>query len=99
MAEDKRNEEAKKKAADEKAALAKVQTTQRASATGKPTPTQEELDAANLGVPLPEHEPDGSAVEGDPAAKQKELEAHKPSGGYDTRAMAPSAARRAPASE
>jgi len=91
-------EDAKKKAADEKAALAKVQSTQRERATGKPTPTQEELDAAMTGESV-KLEPDGSAVEGDLNVKHKDLEASKPHGGYDTRAMAPATGRRAPASE
>lgn len=77
-------EDLKKKNAEEKAAREKMQAEQRQRATGKPTPTQEELDAANSGETATEHEADGSAVEGEVA---KQLEANKPAAGYETRAM------------
>jgi hypothetical protein len=49
---------------------------------GKPTPTQQENDLAACGAHFHEHEPDGS--DPDPYAT-KEMEAKKPTGGYQTR--------------
>lgn len=66
--------------------VAKVQNVQRERAVGKPTPTQKEIDTHQTGATPVKLEPDGSAVEGEVA---KELEAHKPTGGYQTRTMAP----------
>lgn len=48
----------------------------------KPTPTQEENDLAALGVPLTEHEPDGSPPQPPPGA---EAQKGAPSPGYQTR--------------
>ena len=49
---------------------------------GKPTPTQDENDLHALGAYFHEHEADGS----DPDPHQtKQVEASKPSGGYQTR--------------
>jgi hypothetical protein len=54
---------------------------------GKPTPTQDELDRANLGEHITEHEADGAELE-EVAAKQ--LEAKPASGGgYQTRQATP----------
>jgi hypothetical protein len=75
--------------------LPKVQAQQREKATGKPTPTQKELDAHNTGEAAAKLEADGSTAEGDVT---KELEAHKPAGGgYSTRTMHPAASGPPPA--
>jgi hypothetical protein len=66
---------------------------------GKPTPTQEENDLHALGANFHEHEPDGSALES-PVEKHvdKQVEANKPAGGYQTRQTqaAPAPARPVP---
>jgi hypothetical protein len=49
---------------------------------GKPTPTQEENDLHALGAYFHEHEADGS---GPDPHQTKQIEANKPSGGYQTR--------------
>jgi len=54
---------------------------------GKPTPTQDELDRANLGEHITEHEADGSDEE---PAVGKQSEAKPASGGgYQTRQATP----------
>ena len=57
---------------------------------GKPTPTQDELDRANMGEHITEHEADGSDIEETPlsaeASAKKHAEAKPGSGtGYQTR--------------
>ena len=85
-------EETKKKLADERAAREKA-TKEGAKAAGdvKPTPTQEENDLAASGVPVAEHEDDGSGPDPNSpeakAAKDKQAEANKPKAGYSTRAQ------------
>jgi hypothetical protein len=49
---------------------------------GKPTPTQDENDLHALGAYFHEHEADGS---GPDPHQTKQIEANKPSGGYQTR--------------
>jgi hypothetical protein len=57
---------------------------------GKPTPTQDELDRANLGEHIAEHEADGSDVEESPEVAAKHSEAKPGSGGsYQTRQATP----------
>lgn len=56
---------------------------------GKPTPTQDELDRANLGEHITEHEADGSDPD-ENAATVKQAEAKPGSGGsYQTRQATP----------
>ncbi|HEX4200288.1 MAG TPA: hypothetical protein VHY59_02135, partial [Chthoniobacterales bacterium] len=64
--------------------------------SGKPTPTQEELDKANLGFVVTQHEDDGSGP--DPAVKRndkeegkktKQSEAKPSSAPYSTRTSHP----------
>ena len=54
---------------------------------GRPTPTQEELDLANLGAHFIEHDPDGS--DPDPnnfsSLSNKNMESAKPAQHYQTR--------------
>jgi hypothetical protein len=86
---------AKKKLADDKAARDKA-AKDRAKTTGetKPTPTQEENDLAAMGVPVAEHEDDGSGPDPNAPAPDahghtKQMEAGKPrAGGYQTKAGA-----------
>jgi hypothetical protein len=61
-----------------------------ATAEIKPTPTQEENDLAAMGVPVPEHEPDGSPVEGEVPTQQqrKQMEGQRGQP-YTTRAVPP----------
>ena len=75
-----------KVAADER----KKQEEQRAAmAKGKPTPTQEENDLARLGVPIDEHEDDGSMKESDMRhTRAMEPTTGRPSAGYQTRSPA-----------
>ena len=51
-----------------------------------PTPTQEENDQAALGVGPVQKKPDGSPVELTPEQQQKQMEAAKKPGGYQTKA-------------
>jgi hypothetical protein len=79
----------KKRLADEKAAREKASKEREKTASETtPTPTQEENDLAASGVPVTEHEDDGSGP--DPNAPQtkdsKQAEANKPKAGYSTRA-------------
>jgi hypothetical protein len=64
----------------------------------KPTPTQEENDLAALGVPLEEHEPDGSGPEPElRIVRTRQSEAGKPAGGsYSTRSTTTHPAERKP---
>ena len=68
---------------------------------GRPTPTQEECDLAKLGVPLDEHEDDGSGPS--PTFKtviERNSEAQKPSGGgYATRSQEPAKETQKPAGQ
>jgi hypothetical protein len=89
-AEKKRHEDTKKKLADERAARDKA-SKESAKAAGdvKPTPTQEENDLAASGVPVAEHEDDGSGPDPNSAqakeAKQSEAKPAAAKGGYATR--------------
>ena len=61
---------------------------------GKPTPTQDELDRANLGEHITEHEADGSEPDehalSPEARHRKQSEAkHGTGGGYQTRQATP----------
>ena len=83
---------AKKKLADDKAAREKAGADRAKTASEtKPTPTQEENDLAAMGVPVTEHEDDGSGPDPNvPQAKDaphnKQMEAAKPkAGGYQTK--------------
>jgi hypothetical protein len=100
-----------KKAADDRAAAAKKTLTEQREARDKagkehakmasetkPTPTQEENDLAAMGVPVTEHEPDGSPPDPHniPQDKQgrhepthKQAEARPAGSGYNTRTAAP----------
>ena len=60
---------------------------------GKPTPTQEENDLHALGAYFHEHEADGS---GPDPHQTKQIEANKPSGGYQTRQSAPAPTHQRP---
>jgi hypothetical protein len=62
-ADKKRQDEVRKKVADERSAREKAGKEAPSSANVKPTPTQEENDLAASGVYLPEHEADGSPEE------------------------------------
>jgi hypothetical protein len=76
---------AKKKLAEDRAARDKAskEAAKTASET-KPTPTQEENDLAAMGVPVAEHEADGSGP--DPNVPQaKQMEAGKTKPAYATR--------------
>jgi hypothetical protein len=75
---------AKKKLGDDKAAREKAsKEREKTAAATTPTPTQEENDLAAMGVPVTEHEDDGSGPDPNtPQAKQTEA---KPAGGYQTR--------------
>jgi hypothetical protein len=79
-------EEAKKKLADERTAREKAsKEREKAAAETTPTPTQEENDLAAMGVPMTEHEDDGSGPDpNSPQAKEKQMAADKPAG-YQTR--------------
>jgi hypothetical protein len=61
--------------------------------SGKPTPTQEELDKANLGFASTQHEDDGSgpdpAVKKEEGKKTKQSEAKPSSAPYSTRTSHP----------
>jgi hypothetical protein len=79
----------KKKLAEENTAREKASKERAKTASEtKPTPTQEENDLAASGVPVTEHEDDGSGP--DPTVPQtkdsKQAEANKPKAGYQTRA-------------
>jgi hypothetical protein len=78
----------KKKLADDKAAREKAMKEQAKTASETmPTPTQEENDLAASGVPVTEHEDDGSGPDPNaPQTKDKQAEAAKPKAGYSTRA-------------
>jgi hypothetical protein len=92
-AEKKRHEDVKKKLGEERK-VREERSSKAAKAAGdiKPTPTQEENDLAASGVPVTEHEDDGSGP--DPAGQaqdkdSKQAEANKPKAGYSTRASTP----------
>lgn len=82
-ADKKRQDEARKKVADERSAREKA--TKEAPAAVKPTPTQEENDLAAMGVHNTEHEPDGSPEENVAATKETKPGAATPKAGYSTR--------------
>jgi hypothetical protein len=82
---------AKKQLAEEQKATTKSREEFVERMKGKPTPTQEENDLHALGAYFHEHEADGSGP--DPSVT-KQIEASKPSGGYQTRQTQP--APRAP---
>jgi hypothetical protein len=89
-------EETKKKLAEDREARGKAaKDAGVGDGSVKPTPTQEENDLAASGVPVLEHEADGSPEQNpgvDPQHKQSEA---KPTqrGGYATRAATPAPAR------
>ena len=92
----KKHEEAtRKRLADEREAREKTSksATKDGVAGSTPTPTQEENDLHASGVPVTEHEDDGSGPDPNvPGAQTKESEANKPPqqrGGYATRTVAP----------
>ena len=90
-AEKKRAEDTKKKFADERETRAKASaaSSKEGVAASKPTPTQEENDLAASGVPVTEHEDDGSGPDPNVAATQGKQSEAKPAaarGGYATRA-------------
>ena len=85
-ADKKRQEEARKKIADERSAREKA--SKEAPKDVKPTPTQEENDLAASGVHIPEHEADGSD-EQVPGASTKEAKPASPKAGYTTRTATP----------
>jgi hypothetical protein len=69
----------------------KVAAAQQEMMKGKATPTQEELDMANLGAHIIEHDDDGSGPE-DQFLQTRQLEADKRSGkpaSYQTKAVTP----------
>ena len=92
---------------DEATAQAKEQATKSAEAKAKsveeayahhgtPTPTQEECDLAALGAPPDKHADDGSGPSPEFTmvnTANKQSEASKPSGGYQTRAAAPASTK------
>jgi hypothetical protein len=79
-----KTEAAKKQLAEDREARAKAQAEQR---KGKPTPTQEENDLTALGVPVTEHEDDGSGQDHG-AHQTRHAEANKPNrAAYQTRAQ------------
>jgi hypothetical protein len=85
-------DDTKKRLADEKTAREANAKTAEALAGSKPTPTQEENDLAASGVPVIEHEDDGSGAEPTPTTKQSEAnKAPQQRGGYATRTVAPAA--------
>ena len=77
--EKKRTEATKKKLADEREAREKAsKASGKAAADSKPTPTQEENDLVASGVPVQEHEDDGSGPDPNtPEGKAKQAEATK----------------------
>jgi sRNA-binding protein len=80
-------DETRKKLKEERDAREKA-SKEREKAAGdiKPTPTQEENDLAASGVPVTEHEDDGSGPDPNvPQTKDKQMAADKPAGGYSTR--------------
>ena len=88
-ADKKRQEDARKKVADERTAREKSTKEAPTSANVKPTPTQEENDLAASGVHLAEHEPDGSP-EQQPTGGTLDKEskpAPAPKGGYQNKAL------------
>jgi hypothetical protein len=88
-------EAARKTLADSKEARAKSEGERAAMAKGKPTPTQDENDMAKLGAGVNAKEDDGSGPDRaqeemrkrneEAAAKRREVQAEKPSAGYQTR--------------
>ncbi|HEV8466110.1 MAG TPA: hypothetical protein VGQ63_14040 [Pseudolabrys sp.] len=86
-------EDTKKKLADEREARGKTAGTKEGVAASTPTPTQEENDLAASGVPVTEHEDDGSGPDpGVTATKQSEAKPQQATaqrGGYQTRTATP----------
>lgn len=77
-----------KEAQTQAADLAKLQEEQRKRMAGKPTPTQAENDLAKLGVPVEEHEDDGSPeqpAQGLPLEQRDLAPAGNKPAGYQTR--------------
>jgi hypothetical protein len=56
---------------------------------GKPTPTQDELDRANLGEHILEHEADGGDPDDNAVAAKKHAEAKPGGAAYQTRQAQP----------
>ena len=91
-------DETRKKIKDERDAREKASKEGKAAGDVKPTPTQEECDLAASGVPVTEHEDDGSgpdpnSPEGKAAKEGKhgetrQMEANKAKPGYTTKAPA-----------
>jgi hypothetical protein len=85
-ADKKRQEEARKKVKDDRAARDKA-SKEMSSSDVKPTPTQEECDLAASGVHVIEHEADGSEEQNVGGAQSKDSKpVAAPKGGYQTRA-------------
>ena len=84
-ADKKRQDEARKKVADERSERERA--SKEAPKDVKPTPTQEENDLAASGVHLSEHEADGSPEQLPSGAvtKDKEAKPATPKAGYTTR--------------
>jgi hypothetical protein len=79
------SEAVKKALAEGKEARAKMLADAEARQQGKPTPTQEENDRAKLGEHVMEKEDDGSGPEPKFDVRGRQVEAAKPSSGYQTR--------------
>jgi hypothetical protein len=78
----------KQRITEEREALKKVQSEQLARLEkGKPTPTPEECDLACAGVPVTQHEDDGSGPDPNspPEVQRRQLEAKPAEGAYRTR--------------
>jgi hypothetical protein len=87
-------EDTKKKLAEERDARAErnSKAAKEGVAASKPTPTQEENDLHASGVPVTEHEDDGSGPDPNTPQQTKQSEANKPAaakGGYQTRTATP----------
>jgi len=85
-------ENAKKTVAEGKEARSLQDAQRAAMAKGKPTPTQEENDIAVSGG-YPDLEDDGSGPDVQLTLQPKQVEAGKPSGGYQTRQATPARAK------
>jgi hypothetical protein len=89
-ADKKRQEAARKKVADERAAREKAAKDAGVGTQVKPTPTQEENDLAASGVHVVDHEPDGSPEEKpgiDPQHKESRPSAAPQRAGYQTKTV------------
>lgn len=84
-------EATKKRLAEERAARDKQAAD---TPVGKPTPTQEECDLAASGVPVTEHEPDGSPPDLGVISASMEPKSASQGSGYQTRTAQPAAPAR-----